>query len=86
MKLRNEMGRFGAMSSSTDSEKLALRVRTVLYSLIPLVTLLAKANGIEIVDGDLKPYVDALENVIIFGGFLITGALHLWAWLRAFKK
>lgn len=85
MKLRNEKGRFGALSSSSDPEKLALRVKTVLYSIIPVVTLLAKANGVELVEGDLKPYADAVENVIIFGGLIITGLIHLWGWMRALK-
>ncbi len=78
--------KYGALSSSKDPQQLALRVQSSLYALIPAIVLLAKLKGIELIDGDLKLYVDALANLIIYGGFLVTGIMHLWGWIRSFNK
>lgn len=78
--------KYGALSSSVNPNELALRIKTSLYALIPAITLVARLKGLELVDNDLKLYVDALSNIIIYGGFLLTGVLHVWAWVRSFKK
>jgi len=75
------------LGSSQNPEKLALRVSSALYAIIPAVVLIAKLKGVELTDTDLKPYVEAIYNVIIYGGFLVTGLLHVYGWFRAlFKK
>lgn len=75
--------RFG---SSQNPEKLALRVKSLLLAIIPVIVLVAKMNGLDLAETDLQPYVDAIYNVIIFGGFIISGILHFWGWIRSFKK
>lgn len=78
--------KYPVLGSSQNPEELALRIKSALYALIPAIVLVGKLAGLELVGDDLQSYVDALSNVIIYGGFLITGLLHIWAWIRAYKK
>jgi len=74
------------LGSSQNQEQLALRVKSLLYMLIPIIVLVVKLQGAEVTEGNLQSYADAVYNVIIYGGFLVTGALHVWGWIRSFIK
>jgi len=74
------------LGSSQNPEQLALRVKSALYALIPVAVLVAQLSGVKLDNTDLQAYADAISNVIIYGGFLITGVLQVWGWIRSFKK
>jgi len=74
------------LGSSQNPEQLALRVKSALYAFIPLLVLVLKIKGLDLNESTFQPYVDAIYNIIIWGGFVITGAIHAYAWVRAFFK
>lgn len=56
--------KYGALSSSADPEKLALTVKGLLVSLIPIVIILANRFGVDLAETDLSYLIEALGGSI----------------------
>jgi len=62
------------LTSSVDSSKLALTIKGILIGIIPLALFIASSSGVALVQGELNGLVEAISELIIaFGGVLSAG-------------
>lgn len=68
--------------SSVEQGKIALRLRGVLVAFVPLVILIANANGIGIDEEGVLHFVDLVVNGVASIFALIGVGMSVWGYLR----
>ena len=56
--------KYGLLSSSADSQKLALTVKGILLAVVPVVLLVARSNGVDVTEGELVELVAQVVAVV----------------------
>ena len=70
------------LTSSVNSEKLALTVRGILIGVIPLVLFVASLIGVDLVQGELSGIADAVEAVIFSASAALSAVVTLAGLVR----
>ena len=65
------------IKSSADPTKVSLTVKSMLFGILPIVVVITKLLNVEIAEGDLQTFIDALEASIIavFGAVSSIGVV-----------
>jgi len=74
------------LGSSQDSNKLALRVKSILLGLIPLVMVISGLAGWDIGEEALHNLVEMIIDGVVAGTALVAVGQQIWGWIRAIKK
>lgn len=77
---------FPILGSSVEPGKVALRVRGILVALVPGVILVAQLKGWQIGEEGLMAIIDSIVEVVTAGAVIVGAAMHIWGWVRKFKK
>lgn len=62
--------RFPILGSSVDPNKISLTIKSTGLILVPVVVLIARSFGFEVVDTDLVQVVNALSGMVGMGGVI----------------
>lgn len=65
------------LGSSVDPEKLALTVKGLLGGVATLILFYAKVKGVALTDGELQNIINAVGDIIVYGGALISSLAFL---------
>ena len=68
--MKNLTKRFPILGSSVNPEKISLTIKSTGLILVPVVVLIARSFGFEVVDTDLVQVVNALSGMVGFGGVI----------------
>lgn len=69
--------KFGALSSSQDPEKLALRVKGILVGLVPLFIMFSQSKDWGITEGEVMELVEKL-TLILSATMVVWGQVRAW--------
>ena len=72
-------------TSSANYQELSLTVKGFLFSIVPLLILVAKLKGLDIGESDISGIIESIGNLIMQAGFIITGLMALLGLLRKVK-
>jgi len=78
--------KYPLLGSSVEPGKVALRVRGILVAFIPAILLVAQLKGWDIGEDGLRLVVDKIVEVVSAGAVIVGAGMHLWGWIRKFKK
>ena len=78
----NKYKKFGAFSSSADSEKLALTVKGLLVSILPIAIIIVNQLFKVDISTDAGALVDTIGNVIIAIGGLVSVCMTMFGLAR----
>lgn len=70
------------LGSSADGQNIALTIKGVLVSIIPVVLLLFKAGGHDVSEAILNQYVDLVYNIVLYSSLAIGNIITLLGLLR----
>jgi len=68
--MKNLTKRFPILGSSVNPEKISLTIKSTGLILVPVVVLIARSFGFEVVDTDLVQVVNALSGMVGMGGVI----------------
>ena len=68
--MKNLTKRFPMLGSSVNPEKISLTIKSTGLILVPVVVLIARSFGFEVVDTDLVQVVNALSGMVGMGGVI----------------
>ena len=68
--MKNLTKRFPILGSSVDPNKISLTIKSTGLILVPVVVLIARSFGLEVVDTDLVQVVNALSGIAGMGGVI----------------
>ena len=68
--MKNLTKRFPMLGSSVDPNKISLTIKSTGLILVPVVVLIARSFGFEVVDTDLVQVVNALSGMVGMGGVI----------------
>jgi len=68
--MKNLTKRFPILGSSVDPNKISLTIKSTGLILVPVVVLIARSFGLEVVDTDLVQVVNALSGMVGMGGVI----------------
>ena len=68
--MKNLTKRFPILGSSVDPNKISLTIKSTGLILVPVVVLIARSFGFEVVDTDLVQVVNALSGMVGMGGVI----------------
>jgi len=70
------------LGSSANPQEIALTVKGLLLSAVPIILVIAQAKGLNITDATLNPYIDLVYNTIVYAGLLWGCLLTIAGLLR----
>jgi hypothetical protein len=70
------------LGSSADPQKIALTIKGLLTSIVPIILVVCQAKGLDITDATLNPYIDLIYNTIIYGTLCWSGLMTLFGLIR----
>lgn len=56
--------KYPILGSSQNPEELSLTIKSALLSLVPLIILIAKSSGIEIIEIDLIQFINVIFSIL----------------------
>lgn len=77
--------KYGKLGSSQNSDKLALRVKTIMLALIPVAIYFSGLAGYNIGEETWQQLVELVVDLITYATLLFAVAGHIWGWYRAIK-
>lgn len=80
---KNNMNKYpGMLGSSVDATKLALTVKGILVGILPVALIVSKSFGLELDGTELNTIIDAIENLIITVGSVVSLAMTVVGLIR----
>lgn len=70
------------LGSSADEQKLALTIKGLLTSIVPIILLVAQVKGYSLTNEQINPIIDEIYNTVLYATLCWGGLMTIFGWLR----